>query len=277
MRIFTLAVLALAPVGCSPVEAVRDASPGAIDSALIDGAAPDDGAIDALAIDAPASPTPRLHWTFDGNLDNTGALTGYPLSAPQGVLFGAGKVGQAGVFGSGQYSLATGMRTVLGTYATATIALWLKEPGNLNSLSVVDCINRSTSPYGGIQLGFSGSSGSLCVATTTSSLLEGGCGAAIPPSSNSWHHWIIRYEGSGLGTGQGGITTVWIDGVLARTQANDNANNPVFTATIPDALYLGAPGTQLDDVRVYDRVFTPAEQCTFLVGGTYAGTTCTLP
>ena len=276
MRTHTLMILALAPVGCSPVEAVGDASPGTIDSATVDGT-PGDGAIDAPMIDAPTGPTPRLRWSFDGNLDNTGSVSGVTLSAPAGISYGAGKIGQAGAFGGGQYSLATGVRAVLGSYPKVTIAFWLKEPGTLQSTSVVDCINRSTSPYGGIQLGFAGTSGALCVATTTSSLLGGGCGGITSPSVNSWHHWIIRYDGAGLGTGQGGDTTVWVDGVLAATQVNDNAKNPVFTSSIPDALYLGAPTTQLDDVRVYDQVFTPAEQCTFLVGGTVAGATCTLP
>lgn len=276
MRILTLAVLALAPVGCSPVEAVRDASPTAEDSATVDGA-PGDGAIDAPMIDAPTGPTPRLHWTFDGNLDNTGSVSSIVLTAPAGIAYGGGKIGEAGVFGGGQYALASGVRAVLGSYPKVTIAFWLKEPGTINSVSVVDCNNRSTAPYGGIQLGLSGAQSSLCVSTSSSAFIGGGCLGFPLPSANTWHHWVIRYEGTAVAATQGGDTTVWIDGVLVHTRANDNNNDPVFNIGIPDALYLGAPGTQLDDVRVYDQVFTPAEQCTLVIGGTYTGTTCTLP
>ena len=276
MRILTLALLALAPVGCSPVEAIGDAAPGTIDSATVDGA-PGDGGVDAPAIDAPTGPTPRLHWTFDGNLDNTGSLAGYTAITPSGVFFTTGKLDKAAMFGGGQYAQIDGMRGVLGTYAKATISFWLNEPGAVNSLAIVDCLNRSTSPYGGIQLGLSANTAPLCVATANNSLLDGSCGAATAPPSGTWHHWILRYDGVGLAAGQGGATTVWIDGVLAHTQANDNANNPVLTPAIPDRLYLGAGGIQLDDVRVYDQVFTPKEQCEWLIGGMYTGTTCSPP
>jgi hypothetical protein len=46
---------------------------------------------------------------------------------------------------------------------------------------------------------------------------------------------------------------------------------------MPDVLTLGGPGAVIDDVRIYDRVFTPAEQCTLIIGGTVAGASCTLP
>ena len=36
-------------------------------------------------------------------------------------------------------------------------------------------------------------------------------------------------------------------------------------------------GLALDDVRVYNSVFTPANQCTQIIGGTWSGSSWTLP
>jgi hypothetical protein len=205
------------------------------------------------------------------------SLPGYPLEAPAGIVFDIGKLAKAAQFDNGQYAVVKGMLGVLGTYAKVTISFWLKQPGTLNSVSILDCNNRMTAPYGGIQLGLSGSQSSMCVSSTTAQFLGGNCAGFALPSPTEWHHWIIRYEGTAVAASLGGPTTVWIDGALVHTRANDGSNDPVFSPAITDALYLGTPGTQLDDVRIYDQVFTPAEQCTFLIGGTVAGTTCILP
>ena len=45
---------------------------------------------------------------------------------------------------------------------------------------------------------------------------------------------------------------------------------------MPDLLTLRAANTQLDDVRVYDRVMSIADQCTEIIGGTWDGN-CALP
>jgi hypothetical protein len=185
----------------------------------------------------------------------------------------------AGSFGNGQYSNVAGMRAVLGTFTDVTIGFWLKEPGDLAPVAVMDLGNRSSSPFGGIQLGFEGTiPTSLCVSTMSSPFLGGTCDGPPAPPANTFHHWIVRYDGAGGGAGMGGPTEIYVDGVLVHTRPNDTANDPVFSPTgLPDVLTLGAPGTVFDDVRIYDRVFTPAEQCTLIIGGAVAGTSCTLP
>lgn len=260
----------------SPVDAGHDTGSGPNDGS------PDGATVDAPPADGPATPTARLHWTFDGNTNNTGSVNGFAFATPAGISYANGKVGMAASFGSAQYATVTGMRQVLGAYAKVTIAFWLMEPGTLSSNAVFDCNNRSTAPYGGVQLGLFQSGGqnttSLCVSTTSASFLGGGCGGFAAPSANSWHHWILRYDGTGTGTGQGGRLEVYVDGALVHTRANDAANDPVFNTTgMNDTLYLGAPGTLVDDLQVHDRVFTAAEQCTQLVGGTVGSAGCVLP
>ncbi|MBK9036884.1 MAG: hypothetical protein IPL61_37475 [Myxococcales bacterium] len=263
---------------CGAVESSVDAPPGPIDAPSDDGGAIDAPLIDAPLIDAPAGPMPVLYWSLDNNVDNTGALAGYALTTPAGIGYGAGKFGQAAAFGAGQYSYVDGMRTSLDTYAKVTIGFWLREPGTAQGSAFLDCNNRATSPYGGVQLGLTGPDVSLCVSTTSNSYLSGGCAGFTAPSANTWHHWLLRYDGVGTAAGQGGPTQIYIDDVLVHTRANDTANNPVFNTTgTPDRLYLGLTNASLDDVRIYNQVFSPADQCTYVVRGTWSGTSCVLP
>lgn len=250
----------------------------------MDAPAATDGARGDAPIDTPASldaptnpgPMPQLHWTFEGNVNNSGALSGYTLTTPSGISYGAGKVGQAAMFGSGQYAYVEGMHTSLTTYPKVTVGFWMKEPGTAQN-AFFDCNNRTAAPYGGVQLGLTNSSVSVCVSTSSNGSLSGGCAGFTAPSANAWHHWILRYDGSGTGAGQGAATEIYVDNVLVHTRANDTANNPVWNPGAPDRLYLGVPSSMLDDVRIYNQVFSLADQCTYVVRGTWTGSSCTLP
>lgn len=231
----------------------------------------DEGASDA----APASAGPALHWALDGTLDSAGALRGFALTVPGGVEFVPGKVGSAARFADGQLAQVSGMRAALATSPEVTIAFWLRAPGSLRHQRVLDFINASAAPYGGLTLSVTGPGVALCVATASAATL-GACTTAWTPSADTWHHWIVRYDGRGLGAGEGGAIELYIDGALAGVQANDAANDPVWNPGMPDVLALQVANTQLDDVRVYDRVMTMAEQCTELIGGTWDGR-CALP
>lgn len=261
-----------APVGTvdAPVGTV-DAPVGTIDAPVTPIDAP------VTPIDGPAAPTPVLYWSLDNTANNSGALLGYALTTPAGVGYAPGKFGMAAAFGGGQYAYVDGMHASLTTYAKVTIGFWMKEPGNVPGQAFFDCNNRSTSPYGGVQLGLTSTSVAACVSTTTNSYLSGGCNGFTAPSANAWHHWLLRYDGAGTGTGQGAPLEIYVDGVLVHTRANDAANNPVWNPGAPDRLYLGVPNAQLDDVRIYNQVFSPADQCQFVIRGTWTGATCALP
>jgi len=194
------------------------------------------------------------------------------------VTFGAGKVGRAATFASGAYGLVSSARVVLGAYPQYTISMWINATAPATSTSFFSINNRATAPYGGVQLGYSSTTlMSICASTTSNSYLTGSCPTFAAPALNSWHNLIIRYAGTGIGAGQGANVEVYVDDVLTLTVPNDAANNPVFNAGVPDTLAIGAAGAAYDDVRIYNKTFTVAEQCTKVIGGTYAGTTCTLP
>ena len=218
---------------------------------------------------------PLLRYRFDGDGANTGTLAGYAMTVVDSS-FATGKIGQGVKFGSGGYGHVAGMRGVLGIYAQITIAFWFYETAPLSAQSMWSDINRSTPPYGGVQIGESANTSSACVATTTNSLLGGNCNGFASPGTSAWHHWIIRYAGTGTGSGQGGPTEIYVDDVLKLTRANDVSNNPVFTTAIPDEMTIGGSGAIMDDLEIFNRVFTQAEQCIVIIGGSWNGS-CTLP
>jgi hypothetical protein len=227
------------------------------------------------------APMPILHWTLDADGTNSGSASGYALTFNGSVSFVTGKVGNgAAQFNSGSYGVVQGSaRAVLSTSAQYTIGFWINASSSPNTAnSFFDFNNRTTAPYGGIQLAyFTVTQFSLCVATTTDPYLGGSCAVINAPAANAWHHVIMRYAGTGTGAGQGAGVDVYIDDVLVHTTANDSSNDPVFSQGISDTLSIGTGGITLDDVRVYNSVFTVANQCTQIVGGTWSGSTCTLP
>ncbi|HXJ24031.1 MAG TPA: LamG-like jellyroll fold domain-containing protein [Polyangia bacterium] len=227
-------------------------------------------------------PQPILRWALDDATGaNTGTVSGYTLQFTGSVSAVTGKVGAGAVqFNSGAYGTVQGSaRAVLGIDPQYTIAFWINASSSPNTGSAfLDFENRFTAPYGGIQLYFpSAGMFALCVASTTNSYLTGSCKDVGAPAANAWHHVILRYAGTGTGTGQGAGVDVYEDDVLATTVPNDSNNNPVFNQSISDMLSIGASGMTLDDVRIYNQTFSPADQCTVVIGGTWTGSACTLP
>jgi concanavalin A-like lectin/glucanase superfamily protein len=233
-------------------------------------------------------PTPLLWWTFDGDGTNSGAVAGYPLSLTGPVTFVAGKFGAAAQFGSGAFGMVQGSaRGVLGAYPQYTISFWVNATLTPDTTHpIFDFYNRSAEPYGGIQFGYPRSEGnpdapppghafSMCAATTGAGL---GCVKFSGPEVDSWHNVIIRYAGTSTISGGGARVEVYYDGHYDMSLHND-AQDPVFTTGISDVLYIGTGGITLDDMRIYNTVFTPPDQCTEVIGGTWDGSSglCTLP
>jgi hypothetical protein len=223
---------------------------------------------------------PILHWTMDDlNGTNTGTAAGYQLEFSGVVSTVPGEVGEAAWFGTGAFGIVSGDdRAALGVSPQYTISLWIDwAPPITTGIAVVDFLNRTAAPYGGVQLGFKApGTFNLCVATATNPSLTGGCAAVAAPASGGWHNVILRYAGTGTGAGQGAGVDLYEDGVLAATVPNDADNNPVFNQSL-GGMYLGTGGVALDDVRIYDQVFSAADQCALLIGGTWSGAACTLP
>lgn len=221
---------------------------------------------------------PILQWSFENNGNNTGSTSGYALSLHGATSYVSGKLGQAAQFGSGAYASVAGMKGVLAIYAQYTISFWLYVDAPNASNAFFDFENRTTAPYGGVQIAYpSASTFSFCVASTSNPYISGSCASSTGPATASWHNVILSYAGTGTGAGQGAALDVFVDDVLAKTIANDTANDPIFSSGISDTLYVGAPGFTLDEIRIYATTFTQDLQCTTVIGGTWNGSSCTLP
>jgi len=233
-------------------------------------------AVDPIFADGFEAP-PILRYPFDGDGTSIGTLAGYTMT-PVSAAYSAGKFDQAISFPSAaSYASVDGMRTVLGSLAKVTVGFWYYQSAFL-SPSIWSLSNRSTAPYGGIALYESASQVGLCVSTASSAFIGGSCANFPAPATGAWHHWIIRYAGTGSGPGQGGPVNIYIDDVLVHTTANDASNDPVFSSAIPDTLSIGGNGALMDDLRIYDNVFSPAQQCEYIIGGVWTGgSTCALP
>lgn len=222
-------------------------------------------------------PGPILWYRFEGDTTNTGSLSGYALTFSN-ASFDAGKVGQAISFGSNGYAFVAGMKSVLGALPLVTVGFWNYESAAANR-NYWDVSNRFAAPYGGISFFelTSPTNIGVCVSNAIAAYVTGSCPVIAAPSSGAWHHWIISNVGSGPGSGAGGEVNIYLDDVLALTIDNLSFSDPVFNSGISDTLYIGGNGSLMDDLRIYDRVFTPEEQCARIIGGAWTGSNCTLP
>ena len=216
---------------------------------------------------------PILWYRFEGDATNAGSLSGYAMTLND-ATYDVGKFGQALSFGTTGYASVAGMKGVLGALPQVTIGFWIYE-SVLSVRSYWDVGNRSTAPYGGVTFYEMAPDTAVCVANASEPFVTGSCPFFQAPAAGAWHHWIISY--SGTGTGQGGPVNIYLDDVSQLTVSDDPPNNPIFNSGISDTLYIGGNGALMDDLRIYDHVFTPAEQCARIIDGAWNGSSCTLP
>lgn len=225
----------------------------------------------------PPTSAPILHYTFDSTSANSGTTAGYGVTYTGSASYATGKVAQAVTYGAASYGRVASAPSVLGVYPQYTISFWAFTSTQPTDAILLDVNNRYTAPYGGIQLAQQGTNIDVCVSSTSNQYLGGSCLGFPAPSAGAWHNYIIRYAGSGLGAGQGAGVDIYVDDVLVHSRANDAANDPVFNNSILSTLQLGAYPFSVDEVRVYNQVFTVAQQCTTVLGGSWTGSSCTLP
>ena len=88
---------------------------------------------------------------------------------------------------------------------------------------------------------------------------------------------MFRYEGTSTSSGGGAPVQIYLDNVLMTTLANPT-NAVVFSNGQLTNWVIGTnTNFYIDDLKVYNQVFTEAEQCTIVIGGTWGGSSCTLP
>jgi hypothetical protein len=231
---------------------------------------------------------PLLLWTLDGNGYNTGSAGGYALTVSSQTQYVAGKFGQALQVNSGAwFETVAGMRALLGSSPQYTIGMWVNPQTYPNTANVFLGFQSDTTkpgPWGGFSTWFSSfQSFTICASSLSNKSLPSGgsCSSNINAPAilpNSWHHLLWRYAGKGTGAGQGASLDFYVDDVKVFTVANDAANDPIYNMNITDTLYLmAAAAVTYDDIRIYNAVYSDAQQCTDIIKGTWNGTSCALP
>jgi hypothetical protein len=212
---------------------------------------------------------PLLHYTFDAGTANAGALSGYHGTSGA-VTYPAGRIGNAIKFDGSATTGTTlaGTGALLGRDHEWTIGFWFREDVPKANTALFDFRwMGGWETYHGVNT------------TSLPTCSPGGC-FSFPAVYGVWRHLLYRYDGESATVG--GPLEIWLDGVLVGTIANPDAvpltadqlydiRLGVETAYDDGGLFL------VDDLRVFNRVFAPAEQCTAVIGGTWTGTSCTMP
>ncbi len=224
-----------------------------------------------------ATCNPILHYTFDGDANNTGSLSGYHGAATS-VTWTTGKVGQAVSFGTSaaSYLDINGIGTPLSDYSTYTIALWYHEPFvppvSPGQFPVLFDFRGST----GIQA-YHGMGGNQYVVICASAYpFESGCVHPAGPVGQ-WNHMLIRYAGSTKEPGGGAPIQLYLNGVLDSTIDNPNSDVFFYTNIAANGALGKYSNFSVDDLKIYQTVFDDQGQCETVIGGTWSGSACTLP
>jgi hypothetical protein len=108
---------------------------------------------------------------------------------------------------------------------------------------------------------------------------DGGCLSFISDAA-VWHNIIYRYDG--VSSTVGAPVQIYVDGAL-EGQLENAGSIPLVSPGVTDIKLGNAVGILgpsvflMDEFRVYNQVFTVAAQCTGVIGGTWTGTSCTMP
>ena len=221
--------------------------------------------------------TPIVRYDFNNRTTNVSTVTsGLFNGAGSGFSYTSGKFNQGVKFNSADTSSLTFAGTNDALWASTspdwTISLWWREDSPPKPQSFLFSIrgSRGWESYHGVT-GF---------ATKLTTCSSAGCVTFASPTPAVWHSLVYRYDAPSYLTG--GPIQIYSDGVLAATVENSSGVDLLSNGA--DDLLLGSSNTPnwyadfyVDEIRIFDTVFTDAEQCTTVIGGTWAGSGCTLP
>jgi hypothetical protein len=226
-------------------------------------------AVNVTLIVAPRG-TAILRYQFENNLDNSGLLSGF-AGVGGGFDFVAGRSGTAIKF---NHTAASNVRfpetrTVFGRGQRWTISVWFRE----------DVLQERVSlwTFRSFVRGWETYHGASTDRITTCS--QGGCFSFVAPAAGAWHNVSYIYNGASSTTGA--PVNIFVDGNLQGGIENPGSL-PLVDGSVAD-LQLGQQNSfygpsqfYVDEVRVYDHIFSPEELCTIVLGGS-VGAGCVLP
>jgi hypothetical protein len=201
---------------------------------------------------------PMLHYRFDDTLRNDGSLGSAFDGTGTAFTFVAGVRGKAVAFDTTMDTeLLLPTQVPLSSHAAITVGLWFREDVVWDSSPWTQYLFNNRGG-GGFDT-YHGASGSQALTTCSAA----GC-ASFGYAVGVWHHLIYRHDSAGP-------LEIFLDGKQV-------AMLPPSTAYFSDTQTSITLGTrtnmEIDDLQIYNRVFTSAEQCSQLAGGVWSGTQC---
>ena len=223
---------------------------------------------------------PILHYPFDGSAVNVGTLgASYDGLVTNATFAPGGKVGEAVVFegSAASFVLLPNTRIPLSAGSSYTIALWFNAKTTSDRTSLGTLLDfRLTGNDGG---------GIVCFGEDPQVAKLSACYSASPSGADcgsfdfvegDWHHLILRYAATSTQPGGGAPLEIYRDGMLVDTAPNATGA-VIFSAGQDQNMVLGAGSDFIvDDLKIYDSVFSEAEQCSWIIGGSWTGS-CQLP
>ena len=243
--------------------------------AIIDGVPDATPAVDTVTV----ADRDLLRYPFDADGVNAGGLAPDYRAIVGTASYVAGRYGSAVKFdGSTTGGIRIpGVDTLFTQSNEWTIALWFREDSVVKNTVLfelratdADGNDRGWETYHG---GYPDAMLHTCSAA--------GCATFAAPVG-VWHNIVYRYAAPSISAG--GPLEIWFDGALVATLPNAN-NVPLMTHVSAELRlgYYGPYGSSgqygkftVDELRVFDRTFTPAEQCTVVSYGTWNGSSCTV-
>jgi hypothetical protein len=288
LRRFLLAWLAaVAPIGCGGSILTEDALAIAEGNADASGTEHAHGDACPGTVAAPPGvactttagplPEPLLHYAFDGDAENSGSLGSAYDGHPNALTWAPGKVGKAVGVGFPSWLALPGSAHVL-EGQSRTIAMWIQPDVRiLLGAPLFDC--RGAEGFHTYHSAYHEPTLTTCQGDGA---YGGGCGT-ITFAPCDWHHLLYRHEASPEGSSS---LEIYVDGNLATTVTNADGTDAFGSGQMLD-VYLGyshdpsgwSAGTRhiVDELVVYDRVFSAEQQCIGILRGQWCGGRCVLP
>lgn len=287
-----------APMDASPADLgetdARDPDAGTTDAAAMADASADlgltgDAAADS-ALDAdgggadagPPHPNLILHFPFDGDTSNYGALGAAYDAVGRNIAFVGGRRDRAIAFSRPLPSGidVPGSRVPLSTGTAYTFALWFREDAVTPDSFLFDFREDSAGVAGCHAYHGAAATAQITTCCSFGAPDLADC-ATFGHRLGQWHHYLLRQTGAGAGPAGGPDLEIFLDGALVATLANPGSAAAFSTAQRDlvfgrDPAYADvAPASfQIDDVRVYDTAFALETQCTEIIGGSWVAGAC---
>ncbi len=222
-----------------------------------------------------SSPGLILYYQLNGDALNYSALGAAHDALASGVSFSPGMLGLAAF--DGQIS-APGTLRPLSNDTDYTLSFWFR-----NDSPIYEQVHRLFSFENPGQGGCSASvldhneRGVLTLSCSGTGGFHSTVSFDFATGYPNWHHLALRHDGSAHGAGGGGDVSVFVDGAFLGALANPSRAD-VFSPQQAGNLVVGEPGHNLwfDEIRIYNRVYTPEEQCGELTRGIWNGQWCWL-